>query len=166
MSDYIVTLNEDTKYKVTIINKDCIIFNNKKMTYAVKESSPGNYLLKVDNKVYDINLKIIDGKYLINLKGETFNAVVQTPLEEKAKELLTKRGLSNSNLLITAPMPGMMIKIKISEGDAVKKGQSIAILEAMKMENDLIANQSGTVKEIYVKEGQSVEKNQKLFLIA
>jgi biotin carboxyl carrier protein len=59
-------------------------------------------------------------------------------------------------------MPGLLLNVLVSEGDIVKKGDVIFILEAMKMENALKAMQDGIVKEICVKKGQTVEKNQLL----
>ena len=58
---------------------------------------------------------------------------------------------------ISAPMPGKILGVKANAGDAVKKGQVIVVLEAMKMENDIVAPQDGTVASINVTAGQSVE---------
>jgi biotin carboxyl carrier protein len=63
---------------------------------------------------------------------------------------------------IKAPMPGLIFDIKVKEGDEVKKGDAVLILEAMKMENILKSPGDGTVKSIKIKKGQSVEKNQVL----
>ena len=57
---------------------------------------------------------------------------------------------------ITAPMPGTVLGVKVNSGDAVKKGQVLLILEAMKMENEIVATQDGTVASINVAKGSSV----------
>ncbi len=57
---------------------------------------------------------------------------------------------------VEAPLPGTIIKVNIKEGDDVKKGQVIMIMEAMKMENNILAEREGTVKKIHVAEGDSV----------
>lgn len=64
-----------------------------------------------------------------------------------------------------APMPGMILKIRKSAGEQILQGESILILEAMKMENDLKAPASGILKKVYVTEGTAVEKGAKLFSI-
>ena len=64
---------------------------------------------------------------------------------------------SESNVKITSPMPGKIISIKASPGQAVKKGEVILILEAMKMENEIVAPEDGTVSSINVTDGQSIE---------
>ena len=63
---------------------------------------------------------------------------------------------SNEGDLLTQ-MPGKVVKILVSKGDAVKKGQTLLVLEAMKMENEIKCGIEGTVKEIYVKEGEALE---------
>ena len=57
-------------------------------------------------------------------------------------------------------MPGLLLKMKKKEGDSIEMGESIGILEAMKMENDIISPASGIIKEIFKKEGASVEKDE------
>jgi biotin carboxyl carrier protein len=69
---------------------------------------------------------------------------------------------NNSAKEIKAPMPGLIFDIKVKEGDEVKKGDPVLILEAMKMENILKSPGDGTVKKIKIKKGESVEKNQVL----
>jgi pyruvate carboxylase subunit B len=66
---------------------------------------------------------------------------------------------------IEAPMPGMVIRYEVKEGDAVKEGDVVMILEAMKMENSIISPASGTVKQICCKDGQSVQKGDVLAVI-
>jgi biotin carboxyl carrier protein len=80
--------------------------------------------------------------------------------------LLEKMGISAANAgkvnNIKAPMPGLIITLKVAVGDTVKAGDQLLILEAMKMENILKSPGDGVVKKIKVKKGDSVEKNQVL----
>ena len=66
---------------------------------------------------------------------------------------------------LEAPMPGMVIRYEVKEGESVKEGDVVMILEAMKMENSILAQISGTVKQILCKEGQSVQKGDVLAVI-
>lgn len=66
---------------------------------------------------------------------------------------------------ICAPIPGTITSIDISEGQTVKSGQTILILEALKMQNEIFCNNAGIVKEILVKEGSKVSANQVLIVI-
>ena len=63
---------------------------------------------------------------------------------------------------IKAPMPGLIIDLRVKEGDTVKPGDALLILEAMKMENMIKASAESVVKSVKVKKGDSVEKNQVL----
>ena len=62
-------------------------------------------------------------------------------------------------------MQGMILKLKVDEGDKVNEGDVVAVLEAMKMENDIHAPDSGTVKEIFIKEGDTVNAGDTLMVI-
>ncbi|MHA2029745.1 MAG: biotin/lipoyl-containing protein, partial [Candidatus Kariarchaeaceae archaeon] len=64
-----------------------------------------------------------------------------------------------------APLPGQVINIAVKIGDLVNPGEKIVTLEAMKMQNDILCQVNGQIKEIYVNEGDQVYTNQKLVLI-
>ena len=66
---------------------------------------------------------------------------------------------------VKSPLPGVILDIKVKEGDTVKKGQTIIILEAMKMENNINANKDGKISEIKVKQGDSVLEGTDLVII-
>jgi pyruvate carboxylase subunit B len=66
---------------------------------------------------------------------------------------------------VTAPMQGLIVKVPVKVGDEVKLGDVVAVLEAMKMQNDIVATQPGKVLEIYVKEGEVVSPNQALVAV-
>jgi glutaconyl-CoA decarboxylase len=67
---------------------------------------------------------------------------------------------------ISAPMPGLMVAIKVKEGDTVQTGQVLLVMEAMKMENAITASYNGTVTKIYVREGHSVGEGDLLVDVA
>ena len=67
---------------------------------------------------------------------------------------------------VDAPMPGNILDIKVSNGAAVKAGQVLCVLEAMKMENDIVAPQDGTVASINVNKGDTVEAGQTIITLA
>ena len=67
---------------------------------------------------------------------------------------------------VTAPMPGMVIRVEVSEGDSVSAGQGLVIVEAMKMENELCAEGPAVVRRVLVRDGDAVEKGQLLVDLA
>jgi biotin carboxyl carrier protein len=66
---------------------------------------------------------------------------------------------------IKAPMPGLVVRLPVKKDDSVKKGQSVAVIEAMKMENDIKSPADGVVTTIHVAERNAVEKNAKLLTL-
>ena len=96
------------------------------------------------------------------------NNIYNVTAKDQFDILLDKLGLSGLNTArvseIKAPMPGMVLKVFVSEGTEVKKGDNLFVLEAMKMENIIKAPADVTVKTVKIKPGDKVEKGQILML--
>jgi len=100
------------------------------------------------------------GKVYLSLDGENF--VLRRPgADEKRFERGEERAQKGQSL-ITAPMPGKVIKVCVAEGDAVRKNQTLAIVEAMKMENELKSPLESVVKKIFVTAGELVDSEKPL----
>ncbi len=98
--------------------------------------------------------------YTIKVNEFEFEINISTPLEKLIKELGFELGSSKKVSEIKAPMPGLILSLKVEEGQEVEEGQSLLILEAMKMENNFSSPRAGIIKSIAVKEGQAVDKGQ------
>jgi biotin carboxyl carrier protein len=100
--------------------------------------------------------------YAIRVNGNLY----QVQIKDKLDQLIDKMGLTVGNKKkeahIKSPMPGLILELVVSEGEEVKEGDDLLILEAMKMENVLTAPKDGIVKSIHAKQGESVEKGQLL----
>ena len=107
-----------------------------------------NYTITVNGNVYEVTVE----------EGFTGKAAAPAPKAAPAPAAApaAPAGAAGS-VAVTAPMPGKILGVKASAGQAVKKGQVILILEAMKMENEIVAPQDGTVATINVNVGDSVE---------
>jgi acetyl/propionyl-CoA carboxylase alpha subunit len=165
MNEFVVTVN--SKKKIVRFSENTIIYvDDKEYNQELYHLSGDTYLLKLDNKVYEISADQIDHeRFVISLDGRNFDTIIRTTLQEKASKLIELRTITRHKLEVKAPMPGMVLKIKKQAGDDVIQGDSVLILEAMKMENDLRAHISGKIKSINVKEGMAVEKGYSLFII-
>ncbi len=96
--------------------------------------------------------------YLTNLKKAAYEAA--KPAEPKAEEKTeVKQKAAITGHTINAPLPGRIIELKVKVGDTVKRGQEVVILEAMKMENTITSDYAGTVKQILVEAGETVQTN-------
>jgi len=128
------------------------------------------YVFIINGKEYKVNVKSIEGNLAVvelNGKSITVNIKELGKKEEmrstrtsKVKSVQTEDkppAVKRSNQ-IKAPLPGVILKILVREGDIVKSGQDIIVMEAMKMENQIQANVSGTIKKIYVREGDTIQQ--------
>ncbi len=100
--------------------------------------------------------------YTIRVNSNTYKVKIDNPLDLLIKELGFSIGNTKKLNAIKAPMPGIIIGIEVKEGDQIKEGDTLLILEAMKMENGIISSKDATVKSILVKNGDTVEKNKLL----
>ena len=110
------------------------------------------FLLELDGIVKEIKIEALDAPLPMPMPA----------IEIKPSEAAE---VSDNNGAITSPMQGTILKVNVKVGDAVKKGDVVAVLEAMKMENDIVAHSAGTVKAVYVQKGKNVDANAVLAVI-
>lgn len=109
-----------------------------------------NYKITVNGNVYDVTVEETGSSGAVP-------AAVYAPKAAPAPKAASVSSGAEGSVKISAPMPGKVLSVKVSAGTRVAKGQVIMILEAMKMENEIVASQDGTVASINVNEGASVE---------
>ncbi|HEX3012926.1 MAG TPA: biotin/lipoyl-containing protein, partial [Methanobacterium sp.] len=109
--------------------------------------------------------KGIPTEYAVDVDGEIFNVKVKPVgyMEIEAEGAQEPIGPIEGG--VTSTMQGMILKLKADKGDKVNEGDVVAVLEAMKMENDIHATSSGTVEEIFIKEGDTVNAGDTLMVI-
>jgi biotin carboxyl carrier protein len=165
MNEYVVTL-KDKRNLIKISQNSEITINGETHHYELIALNNSTYRLRIDEKFYDIaSAKIDNYRFSVVMEGWTFETVVMTTLQERASKVIEQTGAVLKLSEIKAPMPGMIFKLKKKIGDKIELGESVIILEAMKMENDIKAPSSGVIKNVYVSEGSAVEKGAKLFSI-
>jgi len=102
------------------------------------------------------------GQWKLHLRGRVVTAEVLDERTRAIREMTGAVAAAHGPRPIVAPMPGMVIKVEVAEGDVVREGQGVVIVEAMKMENELRAVGPGRVTRVHVSRGQAVEKDQVL----
>jgi biotin carboxyl carrier protein len=128
----------------------------------VKRINERLYHVIYQNQSYDVFIQRIDPEAreaTISINGKRSTVRLQTRIEKLLKELGLEAAMTKKLDKLKAPMPGMIHSLKITEGQTVKKGDPLLILEAMKMENVIKSPGDGTVIQIHVDEKASVEKN-------
>lgn len=146
------------------INKEgeSFVVNGDPLEWDIIPAGVKKYHIIYNGSSYNAELiEISEDKKEVRLK--IGNDIFNIGIKNKFDQLLEKLGmndLASSKINdIKAPMPGLILSIDVNIGDEVKKGDSIMVLEAMKMENVLKSPGDGMVKEIVVSKGDSVEKN-------
>ncbi len=141
------------------------LINGEPLQWDLVEVAQGYFHIVHEQKSYTAEVVKIDRAtktYTLKLNGRLYTVA----LKDKFDLLLEKMGMTNTAGSkvnhVKAPMPGLIIDLKVKPGDDVKPGDALLILEAMKMENVLKSPGEGTVKSIKIKKGDSVEKGQVL----
>jgi len=110
----------------------------------------------IDNVPVAMHVRAITNGFELAYRGIEVKAFVYTEREAHYAHLMPAKKLSGSEKSIRCPMPGLVVSIAVSEGQEVKAGETLAVVEAMKMENILRAERDGTINKIRVKPGDSV----------
>jgi biotin carboxyl carrier protein len=118
-----------------------------------------------DNKSYNIKIvekNLYDRSYTLKVNANTYKVDISNDLDLLINELGLEVGKAHLDNEIKAPMPGLILEINVSNGEEVKEGQALLVLEAMKMENTITSPKDGVIKYIGVTKGLSVAKNELL----
>lgn len=118
-----------------------------------------------NQKSYAIELlenDFLKRNYTLKVNGNIYKVNIETPLDQLIKEMGLSLGNASVENEIHAPMPGIILEVNVSEGDEVKKGDFLCVLEAMKMENSLTAARDGVIKSVNITKGETVDKGKLL----
>lgn len=120
-----------------------------------KKTGRSNYSLIVDNRSFEVDVDNSEDEYRVLVDGRNYHINL---VDERRVRVDAQSGIQvEGRQKVSVPMPGKVIAVLVSEGDAVEKGQGLVIVEAMKMENEVRSPITGEVKEIKVKAGETVE---------
>jgi biotin carboxyl carrier protein len=137
--------------------------NGKSYSVTINEFSAYEAVVTVNDKTYTVGLKDLGIEQASDLHPKATptpapSSVTPMTIPSSAGPTLHKPKTISSGLTIAAPLPGLILKLSVKEGDMVKAGQHVIIMEAMKMENEIQAPKDGKVKSVLVKEGDSVNE--------
>ncbi|MBY0245110.1 MAG: biotin/lipoyl-binding protein [Sphingobacteriaceae bacterium] len=157
---YKVKVNNDIQFEIET-SQDQVSVNHEPILFDRVAIAEGKSHIIYQNKSYNIEVISLneDNSSTIKVNGSIYNVTVENHFDQLLKQLGMDNLTSNKVLDVKSPMPGLVLNILVSEGDEVKKGDSLLVLEAMKMENNLKSPCDGVVKRIAVAKGDIVEKN-------
>jgi len=150
MSEYVLTINQ------------------KEYRAEVKEINAEYALIQVDGREFRVDLQQLALSKLMPAEIRRGEAQAATPVARPTAPAPLEpppSGGAVSNI-VKSPLPGLIIDVKVKEGEKVRAGQNVVVMEAMKMENQIQATIDGTVKKIFVKKGDNVAEGDTLVEIA
>jgi len=163
-----------------------ISLNNRTANIELLSRDKNNIRIKVDEKTYDLDIVMVEnGVYSLLMDGKSYNVeliqnqsnkkyIVNTLYNSQDVEIIDaeskylksrKKDDIDDNLAISSPMPGKVVKILVKKGDKVKAGETVIIISAMKMESEYKVKKDRIIKDILIKEGDTIDGNQALVLI-
>jgi len=154
-------VNDKNQFDLQIKDKQVKI-NDKEFELDALRMEEGAMHLIIEGKSYRVRIQSSDSEtksYQLNVNGNAYSVA----LSDEMDLLLSRLGLadlaSKKVNEVKAPMPGLVLKLVAAQGDTVAKGDSLLVLEAMKMENVIKSPGEGVIKSIRVNAGDKVEKN-------
>jgi len=162
---YITTV-ENLEFVIEVLDEHHIRIGNRILNVDFESvSEQPVYSLLLDGQSYESFVSQGDEDWQVLLRGRQYQVKVENEREKRLRAAAGGRIAESGELLVKAPMPGLVVSVPVREGQDVEKGQVLIILESMKMQNELKAPRAGKVSRIRTKPGESVEQKQNLLTI-
>lgn len=159
-----VTIIDERRFEIEVDNEGRVLINGEERDVDFLNLGGSLFSLITENKSFEAVIGDEEGRIDVMMRGRLFEAQV---LDERAMLLMQRRGgMVDSSGEVHAPMPGLIVDVTAEVGQAVAKGQTVVILESMKMQNELRSPIDGVARAIHVEAGQAVDKNELLVEIA
>ena len=137
--------------------------NGSPYKVVVQNSDAESVELEVNGTPFVVEIEQKNKKPVSRIQRQSVSSSSQT--EVAPKPTVKRTAVAAGSIVVNSPLPGVILDIKVKVGDAVKKGQTILVLEAMKMENNIQATSDGTVAKVSVEKGASVLEGTELIVI-
>ena len=161
------TIVNGKTYEIEIIEDGRLLVNGEERELDFRVLREGElYSLLLDNHSFEAVVDGRDDLYHVLMAGNLYEVKVTDERSRRLESAFMHFGDTSGEVSIRAPMPGLIVRVPVTEGQAVSKGDTVIILESMKMENELKAPRDGTIRHVNVKAGDSVEQNKVLMTIA
>jgi biotin carboxyl carrier protein len=157
---FIACSTKNRKFEIVSPLDDNLKVKGRKMNIEVIEDPEGfTYLVFKQKKFLVEILEKDQNKYTIMINGVWYEFSIETPISYKRRKTLTKKGTESKMEVVNAPMPGKILDIFVEENSEIKQGESLLILEAMKMQNEIVSPVSGKITKVNIRQNDSVMKD-------
>jgi biotin carboxyl carrier protein len=165
-TEYIALTSLNKKYKIKNPFSEETKINGRKVDIKLLDDEFGFTYILYKRKKYLVEIvEKNQNKYTVLVNGVSYSLSIETPISYKRKKYLEKTKAKSKTELVCAPMPGKILDVLVEEGKNVNTGEALLILEAMKMQNEIIAPVSGKVIKIMVRKDDTVNKDDIMFEI-
>ncbi len=157
---YEITIDGTTRQVEVVRGKDgryAVTFDGELHAVDLLRPTPEAYQMLIDGESWEAGCVATKDGFLVDVMGVATDVTVVDPRRRSLK-----LGGGAASGVLSAQMPGRVVRLMVTPGTPVKKGQALLVLEAMKMENEIKSPSDGTLAEVYVTEGQAVETGAKL----
>ncbi|MCC7430944.1 biotin/lipoyl-binding protein [bacterium] len=141
-------------------------FSGSEDTFELLHSEGNELFFLFNNKVCKMNLVPSDGKYLVFINHRWHSVNLEDEKIQHLKKFIKFTGSEVAEGQIVSKMPGLVVSVKCKVGDEVQQGDTLLVIESMKMENEISAPISGKITKLEVEKGQTVEKGVKMILVS
>lgn len=162
---YIATLN-DQSFEIEILDEHRVRISGRELKVDFNSvSGQPIYSLLVDGKSFEGFVYPGELAWEVLLMGRQFPVLVEDEREKRLRAAAGSTLAESGEFHLKAPMPGMVVAIPVKEGQQIEKGQVLAILESMKMQNELKSPREGEISRVLVRTGESVEQRQTILSV-
>lgn len=155
-----VTLINDQSYEIEIDHEGQVLVNGEARDVDFLNLGGDLFSVITENRSLEAVINDDEGAVAVMMSGRQFEAQV---LDERAMLMMQRRGTQTTGSgEVKAPMPGLIVEVTIERDASVAKGDTVVVLESMKMQNELKSPIEGVARAVHVEAGQAVDKNELL----
>ena len=161
---YITSVNGHT-YEIEINQNGRLTVDGVERLVDFRAMNSSLYSLLLDHASVEALVEEREGTLNVQLLGDMYEVTVTDERERRLNASSSGFGVEQGEITIKSPMPGMIVSVPITAGQAVEAGQALIVLESMKMENQIKAPRAGIIGHLHVSAGDRVEQNKPLLTL-
>jgi biotin carboxyl carrier protein len=161
---YLTTVNGQT-FEIDINQEGRVTIDGEERIVDFQTISRSLFSALIDNASFEALIEEREGRFEVLMFGDLYEVEVADERQQRLLRASTGFEVAQGEIAIRSPMPGLIVAVPVAEGQTVKQGDALCVLESMKMENEIKAPRDGVVVRVHVARGDRVEQNKALVTI-